>query len=125
MIVEDSLSAWLCFLQKVLVIDLIVFATVCALYLGAGWRTVQQFSTGLTLVGTLLIVIGGYSCVGNVSASRSIDYPYGETAGKAIPYERIDELIEDAAQNDAFFCLMGVAGILAIVFGELIRVALG
>ena len=108
------------YIRKILLVDLLAFiltALVC--WLG-GWRTLNNFGTGLMIAGFGAIVLGGFSALGGLGVARDPTYRYIQSVMPNSLSERTRKDWNDMLDSFSFLILMASAGLLSMVGGWLV-----
>jgi hypothetical protein len=102
------------FLTVVAFIDVAIFGSVALVCWFGGWCTLTHYGTGLTLVGATAVAAGGLDVMVRVWYRHAVSEGSSALAG------RVGHLARGMVESCALLTL-GSSGIVAIVFGEVIR----
>ena len=117
MINESIRTAIWGYVRKILLIDtalIIITALVC--WLG-GWRTLNNYGTGLMIAGFGAIIIGGFTTFGGSQVARDPTYRYIQSVMPNSLAERTRKDWIDMLDSFSFLILLGSAGLLSMAGG--------
>jgi parallel beta-helix repeat protein len=100
---------------------MILTAVVCWL---AGWRTIDEYATGLVYAGYAVITIGLFGLLGGWGATRTFSYTYAQSAGHREPRTHQRESAASTIESYSFTMRLGVTGILIVLIGSIILTSL-
>jgi len=105
------------------ILRLILFTLLLAVAIGLvvsavgflfGWRTTTQFSDGLFWSGSLAIVLGVFSVMGNYQMRSTFGVLYAQSAGATSLVERSQRWMSDTLQSYQFYVIAFLVGVLLI-----------
>ncbi len=117
---ESSVFVILRLLGKILLADLIIFIIVGAVCWFGGWRTLENYGTGLMYGGIGAIMVAGLSALGGTEIARNPTYRYIQSVMSNSLSDRTKQNWLDNLESFSFFAWMGVAGILATAAGYML-----
>jgi hypothetical protein len=122
---ESFLEA-LAYIAKRLGIAEIVILTVTGLvWWWLGWRTLADYSTALKWAGLAIIFFGATSFFGGTNLNRNPTYLYTQSVMPNSAHDRAQQNFSDMTQGMSFTVWAGLAGIITIGLGYLLRSFLG
>jgi hypothetical protein len=135
------------FIRTLVLIELVIFAAIAAIGLAAGWSTSAEYTSGLVIIGVVLIILGamtmqGYWGVTRELKRRQIDQNSGatefRTARKLPPATKLSpatklrhspaaarpvkQVFNEFAQQYAFILYLFSAGVISLLAGILVQV---
>ncbi len=112
------------FAKPVLLIDVGILATVGLVCWLGSWWSAAQYGNGLIVAGVGAIAVGLASLLGGWGVTRSFTYQYAQTAGEDRGTGRAQRELEDSDRSYGFLAVMGVAGLVVIACGLILRTIL-
>ena len=112
--------------ERILLIDLCIFASVGVICWLITARTPQHYGLGLVFTGAVCLLIGLAAVLGGVGVSmrlRDADLPVSK-APRATIYRRMDRWLTGPVGSLGFLLMMGVSGIVPLIAGWLIASSL-
>ena len=118
----ESVFARLAYLAKRLgIAEVIILAVTGLVCWWLDWRTLMDYSTGLKWAGFMIIVFGVFSLLGGASLGTDISYQYAKTVMPNSDHSRAQQNVNDLAAGMSFATWAGLAGIITIGVGYLLR----
>ncbi len=105
------------FVRTILLIDLAVFIIRAAVCWDGGWRTLNNFGTGLMLVGLAAWVVGIMSLAGATQIARDPTYRYVQSVYPNTLHQRTVQNWLELGESYGFVTLLGIAGIVPMGLG--------
>jgi hypothetical protein len=103
------------------IIILAVTGLVCWL---TGWRSLADYGTGLMWAGFLVMIFGLFSLLGGTSLNTDRSFQYGQTVMPNSALDRAQQNVSNMAQSMSFTIWVGLAGMITIVLGYILKVFL-
>jgi hypothetical protein len=117
------------FIRTLVLIELVIFAAIAALGLAAGWRTSAQYTSGLVIIGVVLIVLGALTMQGYWGVTRELKRRQNGQASSAaglrpppVAARPAKQIFKDFAQQYAFILYLFSAGVISLLAGILVQV---
>jgi hypothetical protein len=121
---QRYISAITRLLRKVALVELIILVAVGAVCWFGGWRMLSDFAGGLSWAGVLVLVFGCFSLMGGMKASGDFSYQQAQSVMSSSLHERTRQNMRDLEITNSFMSILGIAGLVAIALGQLIKVVL-
>ena len=102
-----------------------IFVGIAVLGWGAGWRSIDQYSTALYVAGVAAGAVGALSLIGNQThgadqqfGAASLEIAHAQTRGQP-------DYFQDVTRSFAFLVMMAVVGVLVAGSGWVLQVLFG
>jgi hypothetical protein len=109
------------YLPRIVAVDVAIFIVTGLVCWFVGWRTFQQYGTGLVIASVVIVLLGSLSLLGGYSARGDFDYQYGRSAGRSSIPERNRLDIADTFASFRFLIGASLVAVLPAIIGMGLR----
>jgi len=118
---ESVLSTLAYVAKKLGIAEIVILALTGLVCWWIGWRTLIDYSTGLKWAGLAVMFFGATSFFGGASLGTDFNYQYSKTVMPNSDHARAQQNVAAMATSMSFATWAGIAGIITIVLGYILR----
>ncbi|HML24278.1 MAG TPA: hypothetical protein PKD09_21665 [Aggregatilinea sp.] len=108
-------------LRRIAVIEVAIVAVALVFSLLVGWRTTNEISLVVTIVGVLVFAIGPFSLIGGWGTTRTWNYQYVRTMEDNTAAHRRRQDAQEVARDAGLVFPSIVLGVLTMFVGAMIQ----